>query len=57
MPYVARCTRSLVTMYRRFCQTTRRHIPEDSSHCRHHLKNLKAHIFNILQMKFGCQRS
>ena len=48
---------SLVAMYRSFCQTTRCHIPEDSSHSCHRLKNLKAHIFIILQVKFGCQQS
>lgn len=55
MSDVARC--SLVAMYRLFCQTTRRHIPEDSSLSCHRLKNLKSHIFIILQMKFGCHRS
>jgi len=50
MPDVLHC--SVVAMYRRFCQNTRRHIPENSSHSCHRLKNLKARIFIILQVKF-----
>ena len=52
---VAQC--SLVAMYRRYCQTTWRHIPEDSSLPNHRLGNLKAHIFIILQVKFSCKQS
>jgi hypothetical protein len=55
MPDVAQC--SLVAIYRRSNQTTWRHIPEDNSLSCHRLKNLKAHIFIILQVKFVCQQS